>query len=214
MRTIMVLNPKGGSGKSTLATNLASYYSIQGKRVTLVDFDPQSSSLDWLAARPLERPRIRGRVGFEEKLQMSKKSDYVIMDSPAGVHGKPLKALVKQSQTVIIPVLPSPIDIRATARFIQELLIVGRVSREKTKLAVVANRVREHTMVYQALERFLTSLDIPFLTHLRDTQNYIRAAEQGLGIFELAPSAVAQDTLQWGPLIQWLDSELSLPNQA
>ncbi|MCK4952052.1 MAG: chromosome partitioning protein, partial [Gammaproteobacteria bacterium] len=77
--------------------------------------------------------------------------------------------------------------------------------------AVIANRVRENTLVYQSLEKFLKSLKIPFITSLRDTQNYIRAADQGLGIFELAPSSVYTDLDQWDPLIDWISSRRSMP---
>jgi chromosome partitioning protein len=118
---------------------------------------------------------------------------------------------VKRAETIIIPVLPSPIDIRAASHFIRDLLLVGKVSRKQTRIAVVANRVRENTRVYHTLEKFLTSLKIPFVTTLRDTQNYIRAEERGLGIFELAPSSVAQDVEQWEPLLKWLRSKRSLP---
>ncbi len=117
-----------------------------------------------------------------------------------------------RSGSAVQPVLPSPIDIRAASRFIHDLLLVGRISRRQTKIAVVANRVRENTLIYQQLERFLKQLGIPFLTSLRDTQNYIRAAEKGVGIFEMAPSQVAPDLAQWKPLTHWLNSRRSLPD--
>jgi chromosome partitioning protein len=211
VRRIMVLNAKGGCGKTTLATNLASYYASSGERVTLVDFDSQSSSLDWLAVRPAALAPIGACRAREGELLLPHKSGYLIMDLPAGVHGKALKPYVKLAQSVLIPVLPSPLDMRATARFIEELLLLGRVSRERTRIAVVANRVREHTLIYHSLERFLTSLQIPFLTALRDSQNYIRAAEQGVGIFELPPSQVEHDLEQWQPIVAWLASRDSLP---
>lgn len=211
MRTIMTLNAKGGCGKSTLATNLASYYADQGKAVTLVDFDPQGSSLGWLAARPAERPPIEGLAGFEGTVRLPRHTEVAIFDAPARSHGKELTALIRRSETVLIPVLPSPMDIRAAARFIEELLTVGKVSRDETRLAVVANRVREYTLIYHSLQAFLNSLDIPFIATLRDTQNYIRAAERGLGIFELAPSLVWPDLEQWEPLIKWLNSKRSRP---
>lgn len=213
MRKIMVLNPKGGCGKTTLATNLASYYASQGSKVALADFDPQGSSADWLGVRLPERPPIY-QVALDEekdKLLIPLGMDYVIMDAPAGTHGKELKRHVKKAQTLLIPVLPSPIDIRAAAHFVQELLLVGRVSRAETRIAVVANRVREHTLIYHALQRFLGSLGIPFIATLRDTQNYIRAAQTGVGIFELPAAAAANDLEQWQPLLQWLESELSQP---
>jgi chromosome partitioning protein len=123
-----------------------------------------------------------------------------------------MTALVRRADTILIPVLPSPIDIRAAAHFIHDLLLQGKVSRKQTKLAVIANRVRENTLVYHTLEKFLKKLKIPFVATLRDTQNYIRAAERGLGIYELAPSSVYQDLEQWEPLVKWLRSKRSLPD--
>ena len=210
MRKIMVLNSKGGCGKSTIATNLASYFaSYEGKKVTLVDFDPQSSSLDWLKIRPKILPEILGINATKETVRFSKDTEIVIMDVPARIEGRELANLVKRVETIIIPVLPSPIDIRAGAKFIKELLINGRVSRKETKVCVVANRVRENTLSYHALYAFLKSLKIPFITTLRDTQNYIHAEEKGVGIFEMAPSKVWQDLEQWDPLIKWLRSKRS-----
>ncbi|MCC6209263.1 MAG: AAA family ATPase [Gammaproteobacteria bacterium] len=211
MRSILVLNAKGGCGKTTLATNIASFYAMQGLKVTLADFDPQHSSLDWLAARPDGRPLITGLAAAEEALRVGSDCDCLIMDAPAAVHGRGITELVRRAQSVIMPVLPSPIDIRAAAHFIEELLVVGKVSRRETRVAVVANRVRENTLIYQTLERFLKRLDIPLVATLRDTQNYIRAAERGLGIFELAPSLAEPDLQQWKPLTRWLNSKRALP---
>lgn len=211
MRRIMVLNPKGGCGKSTLSTNLAGYYALQGGAVYLVDFDVQGSSMDWLDVRPEGAPSIQGIAADEKEFLIPHGKGVVIMDVPAGIHGKRLKQYVKRAQTLLIPVLPSPMDMRATAHFVEELLLVGRVSREKTRIAVVANRVREHTRIYHSLERFLEQLAIPFLTTLRDSQNYIRAAEQGLSIFELPHYEAHQDIDQWQPLVGWLNSAASMP---
>jgi len=210
MRKIMVLNSKGGCGKSTIATNLASYYAFyEEKKVTLVDFDPQGSSLDWLKVRSLNFPEITGINATKETVRFSKDTDIVIMDVPARVEGRELANLVKRVETIIIPVLPSPIDIRAAAKFIKELLTSGRVSRKETRIAVIANRVRENTLSYHALYAFLKSLKIPFIATLRDTQNYIHAEDKGVGIFEMAPSKVWQDLEQWDPLIKWLRSKRS-----
>ena len=206
----MILNSKGGCGKSTIATNLASYYaSYEQKKVSLVDFDPQGSSLDWLKARPRNVPEIIGINATKESVRFAKDTEIVIMDVPARVEGRELASLVKRVETIIIPVLPSPIDIRAGANFIKELLTSGRVSRKETKVCVVANRVRENTLSYHALYAFLKSLKIPFITTLRDTQNYIHAEDKGVGIFEMAPSKVWQDLEQWDPLIKWLRSTRS-----
>lgn len=211
MRTIMVMNTKGGCGKTTLATNLASYFASEGNNVTLADFDRQASSLEWLKARPEHRSEIKGVAAWEKGLRVSRSTDVILMDVPAATRGQELTNLVKRAQTIIIPVMPSPIDMRACARFIHDLFLVNKISSKKVKLAVVANRVRENTLIYQDLEEFLEMLKIPFITYLRDTQNYIRAADKGLGIFEMAPSAVAQDIEQWEPLLKWVRSKRSIP---
>lgn len=211
MRTIMVLNAKGGCGKSTLTTNLASHFAAKGQRVALADFDVQGSSLQWLAARPETHPAIHGIAGWESPLRVPRETDVLLFDTPAAVHGRHVTDLIRRTQSVIVPVLPSPVDIRAASRFIADLLTAGKVSRNEVKIAVVANRVRENTRVYHSLHRFLRSLEIPFIAVLRDTQNYIRAAERGLGIFEMAPSLVERDIRQWRPLLRWLNSKRGMP---
>lgn len=211
MRTIMTLNPKGGCGKSTLATNMASFFASAGNRVALADLDPQQSSMEWLGARGDGYAEILGLNACRQPLRTPRNTEMLILDAPAAVHGKDLGTLVKKAETLVIPVLPSPIDMRACAHFIHELLTVGKVSRQQTKLAVVANRVRENTLIYQSLEAFLKKLRIPFVATLRDSQNYIRAAQGGVGIFEMAPSSVEPDLEQWQPMLRWLKSKRSLP---
>lgn len=211
MRHIMVLNAKGGSGKTTMSTNLASYLSTLGYTVGLADFDPQGSSLAWLADRSAARPSITGIAGYQKGYRVPRNLDYLIMDAPAAVHGKDLTALIRKAETIIIPVLPSPIDMRAAADFIAEIKKNSRVANKQAKIALVANRTREVTRIYGELEAFLKKQRIPVLTHLRDSQNYIRAAEKGLGIFEMAPSATRQDREQWQPIVKWIKSKRSQP---
>ncbi len=213
MRTIMVLNAKGGCGKSTISTNLASYFAFEREqKVVMIDFDPQGSSMAWLNVRGDREPRIQGLPAWEKSVRIPKSVDVVILDTPARVQGQELSQLVRRVETIIVPVLPSPIDMRAAADFMKALLLNGKISRKQTKIAVVANRVRENTLIYQSLQAFLKSLKIPFLTSLRDTQSYIHAEERGIGIFEMAPSVVWQDLEQWQPLLRWLRSKRSFPD--
>ncbi len=212
MHTIIVLNAKGGCGKSTMATNIASYFAAQGKAVGIADYDPQASSIEWLAARDPERPQIVGLPAYKENARAPKHLDYLIIDPPAGLHGKALTEFVRKAQTIVIPVLPSPMDMRAAAHFVDEINAVGKVERKEVKLALVANRVRENTLVAETLDAFLNKVKgIHVMATLRDTQNYIRAAERGLGIFELPPYLVGYDLEQWTPLVKWLGSKRSLP---
>ena len=164
-----------------------------------------------MQARPPTRPEIHGIAAWKEPLRVSKKCDVVLLDAPAGTHGKALSALIRRTETLLVPVLPSPIDIRAAGHFVEELLASGRVQSDKARIALVANRVREHTRIFHELEEFLKHLKVPFVATLRDTQNYIRAAASGVGIFEMAPSLVQQDIEQWQPLLRWLRSKRSQP---
>lgn len=212
MRTIMVLNAKGGCGKSTIATNLASYFATElGQKVVLADYDPQESSLAWLEARDEKWPHIEGVAAHKAPLRVAKDTDVIIMDAPARVHGKELTQLMKKVETVIFPVLPSPIDMRAATNYMEELRKNGRVERNQVKIGVIANRVRENTLIFSELYAFIQAMKLPYIATLRDTQNYIRAEERGVGIFEMAPSQVAQDLEAWEPLTKWLRSKRSMP---
>ena len=212
MRYIMVLNAKGGCGKSTLSTNLASYFAAEmGKKVVLADYDPQGSGMAWLEARDASRPPITGIAAWREPLRPPRDTDIVIMDAPARVHGKELTAMLRKPQTILFPILPSPIDIRAASQYIEELQAVGRVKRKEVKIGVIANRVRENTIIFSELYEFIKRTKLPYIATLRDTQNYIRAEARGLGIFEMAPSQVARDLEDWAPLTRWLRSKRSMP---
>jgi chromosome partitioning protein len=206
MRTIMLMNAKGGCGKTTIATNLATWYADEGKQVALVDFDPQKSTLDWLEARRDYEgiPEIQAIDALTGPVKPKKGTELVIMDAPAGIHGKAINKMLLRVDTLILPVLPSPIDMRACERFLSELLSSGRVSKQQTQIGIVANRVKENTRIYHDLENYLGHLEIPFITHFRESQNYIRSAEKGLALFELAPSQVYKDVILWDSLFHWL----------
>ncbi len=212
MRSIMVLNSKGGSGKSTVATNIASYYASRGNRVMLVDCDPQASCLEWLAARPSGRSSIIGVDASRGNFRVPRNIDYVVYDTPAAIRGKEINAYLRRAQSIIVPVLPSPIDMRAATPFIQKILENGRIARKECRIALIANRCRENTNIYHQLDTFLRRLrKVPFISVLRESQNYNKAAERGLGIFELAPYLVRRDIDQWDPIIRWLNSKRSQP---
>lgn len=206
MRAIMVLNAKGGSGKSTIATNLASCYAQSGHDVVLADLDPQHSALAWLAARGAGRPPIRGVDATRKGVRLPRAADIAIYDTPAAVHGPELSPLLRRAETFIVPVLPSPLDMRAAAEFIERLRGNRRIAAHQARFALLPNRVREHTRVAGELDDFLRKRKVKTLSHLRDNMNYLRAAERGIGIFELAPYLTATDRAQWQPVLRWLRS--------
>jgi chromosome partitioning protein len=214
MRHILVTNAKGGCGKSTIATSLAAYFASEGYATALVDYDPQASALSWLQQRPADYAPITGVPGYESGLRhVPRSAEYVVIDSPAGTRGKDLTELVRKAETIVVPVLPSPIDIKAAERFVEELLEVGKVAEKKAKAALVANRVKENTLIFEELDDALSRLKVPYITSFREAQNYIRAYQRGLGIHELPPYLAWPDWEQWDPLIEWLDSKRSQPKQ-
>jgi len=219
MRTIIVLNPKGGCGKSTIATNIASYFAIKGKKVTLADCDPQGSSWDWLSIRPNAYSAINGIVVEGDRLQVPRNTDILIIDTPAAVDDKRLKKYLRKAQSLVMPIIASPIDIRAAEHFLKELFSFKGSIDNKIKIATIANRVREDTLIAAKLEHYLDNVKLPngkklpFMTMLRASQNYIHAAERGLSIFELPPSKTYYDREQWAPLLRWLTSKRSLPSK-
>ena len=150
--------------------------------------------------------------GYSEGLKrVPRSADYVIIDAPARSHGAELKDLVKHAETIIVPVLPSPIDMQASNRFIAELKSESKVRRKDVKIAVVANRVREYTLIFEELDQHLTSAKVTYVAALREAQNYVRAYTRGLGIFELPEYLAWPDWEQWEPLIRWLRSVRSQP---
>lgn len=212
MRHILVINSKGGCGKSTIATSLAAYFASEGYATALADFDPQASALSWLEQRPADYAPIAAVPGFDTGLKaVPRNTEYVIIDSPAGTHGKDLNELVRKAETIVVPVLPSPIDIKAAERFVEELLDVAKVADKKAKACLVANRVKENTLIFEELDATLSRLKVPYITSFREAQNYIRAYQRGLGIHELPPYLAWPDWEQWDPLIEWLDSRRSMP---
>jgi chromosome partitioning protein len=217
MRSILVINSKGGCGKTTIATNLASYYAASTARVAIMDYDPQGSSAQWLRLRSPSLARIHGASATPPKAHglrslqtwMPSDTEIQIIDAPGGVKGLLLQEVVGKAELVVIPVGPSSIDVHATADFLKTLLLLGMVRTRNIRIAVVANRVRSSMPVYEPLERFLRSLSLPFLTRISDSDTYIRAAEQGVGVFEMDATASAAERTEFLPLVRWLDAELA-----
>jgi len=212
MRHVMVLNAKGGCGKSTLATNIAVFFARDGLEVCIADYDPQRSSLDWLAQRPADLPAVSGVAAYEDGLRtVPRNTEILVIDAPARVHGTELNELVRRAETIVVPVLPSSIDMKACSHFMEELLEIGKVSRKQARLTVIANRVREYTLIYQELDQFLSKLKVPYLGCLREAQNYVRAYARGMGVLELPEYLAWPDWQQWQPIGTWLDSKRSQP---
>ncbi len=200
MKTILIANPKGGAGKTTLSTNLAGYLAQRGENVFLWDLDRQKSALHWLSMRPQSLPRIQRLDSAKQKSG----EGVLVLDSPAGLHGGKLGDMIKLVDKIIVPVVPSSVDLAATRLFLDELLDEKAVRKGKAFVAIVGMRVDARTRAAEKLDAFLAPIELPVLTHLRDTQNYVNAAFEGKSIFDLPPSVAAQDVAQWQPIAKWL----------
>ncbi len=203
MPVIVVANPKGGVGKSTLATNLAGALARRGHAVMLGDVDRQQSSRHWLGLRPAQLPPIRGwDVDASDIVRPPKGTTHVVLDTPAGLHGKRLDAVMKLADRLLVPLQPSLFDIQATHAFIAELRAHKRADR--VAFGVVGMRVREGTISNEQLHLYLNALGLPVLGYLRDTQNYVQLAARGMTLWDVAPSRVERDLPQWQPLLDWV----------
>lgn len=205
MPVIVVANPKGGVGKSTLTTNLAGWLAHQGHAVMLGDTDRQQSARAWLGLRPASLPPIVGwELQPDHLVKPPKGTTHVVLDTPAGLHGKKLDEIMKLADKVLVPLQPSIFDIYATRPFLTELL--ERRKSDKVQIALIGNRVRDGSISAGQLDSFLATLGVPLLGHLRDTQNYIHLAARGLTLWDVAPSRVERDLEQWEPLLHWVRS--------
>ena len=214
LNKIVILNPKGGCGKSTLATNLAACYAQNGPTPAVMDYDPQGSTMGWLERRPGDLPEIHGIAAYKKSMQATRswqlrvphETENLLIDSPASISHDDLRELTRDSTSILVPVLPSSMDIHAASRCIADLLLVAKVDRRDRKLAVVANRTRKNTKSFGKLMRFLDSLGIPIIAVLRDTQNFVHAAEQGIGVCEMPRSRVRKDVDEIDKIVRWLDT--------
>ncbi|MCZ6586100.1 MAG: ParA family protein [Gammaproteobacteria bacterium] len=222
MQRILILNPKGGSGKTTLATNLAASFAVSGSWPALMDLDAQGSSMRWLSKRPNEQAPIYGIAGFSRstavtrswQLRVPRDCDPLIIDTPAALETHDLPEITRGADIILVPVMPSDIDIHTAAKCIADLLLVAKIKRSDDRIGIIASRVRSTTLVSQSLMRFLMSIDIPLIATLRDSQNYLRAAESGVGIFEMPTWQVSKDLDEWHNLLGWLDRDKESVNSS
>ncbi len=202
MKTILIANPKGGSGKTTLSTNVAGYLASRGHRVAMLDLDRQQSATQWLAGRPRHLPRIE-LTQSEEAKDLS--VEWLVIDSPAGLHGKNLEHDLKLVHMVIVPIAPSAFDIQASRDFLEVLHQEKIVRKGKIFVGVVGMRMDPRTRAALTLEQFLQGLDVPILAYLREAQAYVNAAFEGKTLFDLPHSAAERELEQWTYLQNWLE---------
>ena len=204
MPVVVIANPKGGVGKSTLATNVAGYYASKGHAVMLGDADRQQSSRLWLGLRPpAARPISTWEMSADLIAKPPKGTTHVVIDTPAGLSGWRLNDVMKLATKVIVPLQPSVFDIFATRAFLDEL--ARNKNADHLQVGLVGMRVDARTIAADHLHEFVDALGLPVLGYVRDTQNYVHLAARGLTVFDVAPSRVDKDLVQWEPICKWLD---------
>lgn len=205
MQTILVANPKGGSGKTTLATNVAGWLAGKKQRVALYDHDPQRSSSQWLERRPALFPPIMGLPPDAGKKDVREADPaWLVVDTPAGLHGDDLKTAIRQADVMLVPLSPSAFDMAATGHFLKAIQDYKAVKEGDLAVGIVAIRVDARTLAAGELDEFLGGYEYPLVTHLRDTQVYVHCARDGASVFDLPRSRAEQDWDQWRPLTRWI----------
>lgn len=224
LHRILVLNAKGGCGKTTIATNLAAYYAHMGFYPALLDYDLQGTALNWLSQRTADYPPIHGVEAYKHnttvtrswQMRMPSEVNRIIIDTPPAISGARLSEYIRQANTLLIPVLPSPIDVHNAISFIKDIILLGKMrsalgaksaSEKQTRLGVIANRVDENSHVYSSLLEFLQGLELPFVTALRDSRFYTHAFIEGIGIHEINDDRTMLLRQQWRPLFDWLEGK-------
>lgn len=204
MKVIVVANPKGGVGKSTLSTNLAGYFAARGESVMLGDVDRQQSARDWLSVRSPALPKIDAwELSPDQPARPPKGTRNVVLDTPAGLHGKLLDRVLKEATHVVVPLQPSLFDILATRHFLEALREIKAVRKGELKVGIVGMRVDLRTRAAHELERFLAGYDLPVLGLVRDSQRYVQLAARGMTLFDLSEAAQQRDLGEWQGLLDW-----------
>ncbi len=203
MNVILVANPKGGSGKTTLAVNLAAMLAIRGDNVRLLDLDKQQSATAWLRQRPADLAPV---WLYNPEQSAKTQTGWLVIDSPAGLHGKNLERALKLAHRVLVPIAPSVFDMAASKTFLEALQGEKAVRKKRAFVGMVGMRITPRTRATVQLDKFLTAEELPALAHLQETQAYVNSAFEGKSIFDLPLYQTVREREQWQPLQAWLST--------
>jgi chromosome partitioning protein len=210
MRTILVASSKGGAGKTTVSTNLAAYFAVEGKATAILDADRQKSSTHWCEKRAaLETavlPIDGSKRGWDKHVPDGVQR--LVVDAPAGAMGEDLTAFLDIADAVIVPVLPSIIDLEATVPFLNTLVQHPRVKKGKLPVGIVGNRLKPWTSNSQQALDQLKAWPYPLVGELRDTQAYVLMAALGKSVFDYHSEQIRSHQEDWEPLLKWLKKSL------
>jgi chromosome partitioning protein len=206
MKTVLVASSKGGVGKTTIATHLAAQSALSGQHTVLVDADPQGSSTRWAERRVGLESAVLPLDGTLKTWQKSVPADTqrLIIDAPAGAMRDHLEAFLERADTLVVPVLPSSLDIDATVPFLNSLAKHPRVRRGELRVGLVANKLKPWTNASQQSLELLRQWPYPIVAQLRDSQAYVMLVGLGKSLFDYHSAQVRDHQDDWQPLLKWL----------
>ena len=206
MKTVLVASSKGGVGKTTIATHLAAQSALSGQHTVLVDADPQGSSTRWAERRAGLESAVLPLDGTGKAWRRSVPDDTqrLVIDAPAGAMRAELDGFLEHADALVVPVLPSSLDIDATVPFLNSLAKHPRIRRGQLRVGLVANKLKPWTNASQQALDLLAQWPYPVVAQLRDSQAYVLLVGLGKSLFDYHSAQVRDHQDDWQPLLRWL----------
>lgn len=205
MKTVLVASSKGGVGKTTIATHLAAHAALDGHRTVLVDADPQHSSTRWAERRAELESAVLPLDGTKKSWarHVPEDTQRLVIDAPAGATVDSLEGFLEEAEALVVPVLPSTLDIDATVGFLNGIAKHPRVRRGQLRVGLVGNRLRPWTNASQQALELLRQWPYPLVAELRDSQAYVVLVGLGRSLFDYHSQNVREHQEDWAPLLKW-----------
>jgi chromosome partitioning protein len=208
VKTILVASSKGGVGKTTIATHLAANAALSGQHTVLVDADPQRSSTRWAEKRAGMDSAVLPLDGTDAargwQRDLPDDTQYVVVDAAAGAMAHELMPFLERADAVVVPVLPSTLDIEATVPFLDTLARLARVRRGELPIGLVGNKLRPWTNASRQATELWRQWPYPLVASLRDSQAYSLLCGLGKSLFDYHSAQVRDHQEDWQPLLRWL----------